>query len=70
MNPGDLVSVTHKGDVINPNPEGFWGRSDAGGVFVECGSHGIILNVIGRVLLVAFSDRVCWMDEGALERAA
>ena len=74
LSPGDLVSVTHRGDIINPNPEGFWGRTETTHVFIECGTPGVVIDTRhwpswGGEHLVNFGDRTCWMAIGTLESA-
>jgi hypothetical protein len=74
LSPGDLVSVTHRGDIIDPNPEGFWGCTETHRVFIECGTPGVVIDTRRRPPLqgehlVNFGDRACWMAIGALEAA-
>lgn len=64
--------VTYKGDIIDPHPEGFSGRTKTHRVFIECGTLGMVIDTRHRPPLLSehlvnFGDRTCWMAIGALE---
>jgi len=72
MKPGDLVMVTHRGDVIDPNPEGYWGYTETHSVFIKSGALGMVIDTrhrrsVGGDHLVNFGGRLCWITGGALE---
>jgi hypothetical protein len=68
MKPGDLVRVARPYTLdADMRRLGFWGRQDGRALFIDTGTLGMVVHVRNRLYLVAFGDKVCSMDELALE---
>jgi hypothetical protein len=68
MRPGDLIRVgrAHTLDA-DMRRLGFWGRHNGQAFFIDAGTPGMVVEVRGKIYLVTFGDRICWMDELTLE---